>query len=140
MAAAVLLVAVCPSRFARRRLGLILLTFRRHALSWPPGKMPISTSRPSWRCDRERACASRCRGAGAIEGRPVYCPPLACASVRHALGGVGGDADLASGSNLTFESPLGFRCGFATSESARGAAGKSLRFLSADIRRLKAVV
>ena len=35
---------------------------------------------------------------GAIEGRPFYCPPAACASSRHALGSVGGDAVLAGSS------------------------------------------
>ena len=78
----------CSSRFARPMLGLILPT-RRGALvaAWKDADPNIAAL-------AEVIASAFASGmwAGAIEGRPVYCPPSACASFRHALGGVGGDA------------------------------------------------
>jgi hypothetical protein len=57
MAAAVLLVAVCPSRFARRRLGLILLT-RALVAARKDADLNIAAVAEV----TANACASRCRG------------------------------------------------------------------------------
>ena len=60
MAAAVLLVAVCPSRFARRRLGLILLTPTARALVAARKDADLNIAAVAE--VTANACACRCRG------------------------------------------------------------------------------
>ena len=91
MATAVLFVAVCASE---ARAGPADTTARALVVAWKDADPNIAAVAEVI----ASAFASGMSWAGAIEGRPVYCPPLACASFRHALGGVGGDADLARSS------------------------------------------